>query len=253
MNYFLKNTSNFKYNKTEYNKAIVIYHDMYENILPKINNVEYLSFNEFKIKYSALDYDMIFIVGLNRIITPSNRCDFINEYLQTMTPNIKKISIDSSPFIGEPWRLWFHYSITNTGNFNITYSYVIETEWKKWFLYESNDCRLSHNNILNFIDNTHSDLDLLNTKFNFFNVSDVENETYQKQLNLIIDKYNSPKLIINNLLKLVDNNFLTKINFNSYLDNNIINVPNLGIYRFLVKENIRRMNIYNKVIKYENL
>lgn len=250
--HFLKNTADFYINEKKKN-ILIIYHEKYINNLPIIKNVKKIEFQNYKKNYQKYSPDIIIIVGLNRIITPSNRCDFINEYLQTMTPHIKKYSIDTCPFIGEPWRLWFHYSITNSGKFNITYSYAIETEWKHWFYRERNDCRLAANNISLFINNTYSDLDILRTTFSFMEYIDFNHNYYKEALHFCLQKYNSPKLIINNLLKLCNKHYNININYDSYLTNKKYKIPNLGIYKFIVEENIRRMNIYNKVILNENL
>jgi len=176
----------------------------------------------------------------------------VNEYLQTMTMNIPKICIDIAPFIGEPWRLWFHYSMANCGKFNISYSYAIETEWEKWFYRNTQVCRLSKDNIRLFISNTIADLDLLTSSFKFFDIPEEEQTWYKKIKEHIFLKYNSPKLLINNILKLTNKHFDINFKYDSYLDNKSFELPNIGIYQFIVEENIRRIGIYNEVIKYGN-
>lgn len=244
-NHFIKDTSKPNLNFDIPNGSLVIYRDGYR--LPQFNNVEYINFEEFKKQYSITVAPMFIMVGVNRMINPSNRCDMVNEYLQTMTPNISKISIDNSPFIGEPWRLWFHYSITNTGQFNITYSYAIETEWQHWFYREARDCRVSGDNIKMFIDNTYSDLDRLETVFDFYDVEPHQQEWYEEAKQHIFSKFDSPKLLINNLLKLANKHFQTNIDFDSFRTNVKFTLPDLGVYRFLAEENTRRMKIYNAI------
>jgi hypothetical protein len=182
---------------------------------------------------------------------PSNRCDFINEYLQTMTPNTPKICIDNAPFIGEPWRLWFHYSIANCGHFKITYSYAIETEWQHWFYRNQNDCRLASNNIRLFISDTVSDLDRLTTKFEFHEVSKSDDLWYSQAKEAMFNKYNTPKLWVNNLLKLANKHFDIQFSYDSFLDSKQFVLPDIGVYRFVAEEAKRRMNIYNEVVSYE--
>jgi len=233
--------------------TLVIYRGGFDYKIPSIVGAEYIEFLDYKNKYTMLEPNMIILVGLNRIITPSNRCDFINEYMQTMTPNVPKISVDTAPFIGEPWRLWFHYSIANCGKFNITYSYIIETEWQHWFYRDIQDCRLSGQNIKLFLTDTVSDIQPLKTKFYFSDISEHENKWYQESKKNVFDKFNTPKMLINNILKLTNKYFGLKISYDSFLADEKIIVPDLPIYRFVSEECKRRMNIYNEVISYENI
>jgi len=246
---FLKDTSKALLKDIPKN-TLIIYREGFDYQIPQISGPEYIEFLEYKNKYTLFNPDLIIIIGPNRIITPSNRCDMVNEYLQTMTLNTPKICLDTAPFIGEPWRLWFHYSIANCGKFNITYSYAIETEWEKWFYREVIDCRLSGDHIRLFISDTISDLDPMTSSFCFFEVSGGEQWQYQKMKEHVFSKYNSPKLLINNLLKLANQHFNKKLAYDSWRENKIFEVPDIGIYRFMVEENIRRMNIFNEVIKY---
>ena len=207
-----------------------------------------MEFNKFRVLYSELEIDMLVVIGLNKIITPSNRCDMVNDYMQTMTRNIKKISIDSSPFIGEPWRLWYHYDVGNCNTFNIPHGFAIETEWKHWFYRNRPDSRLAANNIGTFINSTYSDLETLTSSFDFYEVSDKETKYYDKIKDDIINKYNSPKLFLKHILKISNDYFDIKIDWDSYRNNDLYRVPDLGIYKFLAEENIRRRDIYNAVI-----
>lgn len=244
--FFLQKLEEFKIDVPE--NTYLICHEMYTPA--KITGVEIIPFQKWRLEYSNYHPELLIVQGINRMITPSNRCDFINEYMQTLTPNVKKISIDSAPFIGEPWRLWFHYSIANCGNFNINYSYAIETEWKKWFYREVNTCRLDGDNIQLFINSTHSDLPLLNTSFSFYEVDD---EKYNEIKRFIFNKYNSPKQIINNILKETNKAYGIDLKITDYDLNQLIKLPDLKIYRFISEELSRRMRIYNKVVTYETL
>lgn len=243
---------------------LVIYRDGFGYKLPRIPGAEYIEFMEYKKKYTLFQPELIIVIGLNRIITPANRCEMVNEYLQTMTPNIRKICIDTDPFIGEPWRLWFHYSIANCGNFGITYSYAIETEWEHWFYRDTQDCRLSRDNVRMFISDTMSDIEPYQTIFDFTEVSAAEEEWYRQAKKKVFSRRDTPKLIINDLLNITNRHFGLDISFNSFRvrpgeritlfdTSEAITVPDVGIYRFVIEENIRRMGIYNTVISYENL
>ena len=248
---FLKNTATARISNLPAN-TLVIFRDGFGYQLPNIPGAEFIEFLEYKNKYTLLNPEFIVVVGLNRIITPGNRCDMVNEYLQTMTPNVPKICIDSAPFIGEPWRLWFHYSIANCGQFNITYSYAIETEWERWFYRDAVDCRLSRDNIRLFISDTISDIEPLRSSFEFFDVSTTEEDWYLNVKNHIFENYSTPKLLINNLLKQTNKHFNIGLSFNSYRDDQEIRLPDVGIYRFMAEENERRRDFFNEVVKYGN-
>lgn len=248
---FLKNTSAVKTDNLP-TKTLVIFRDGFGYQLPRIPGAEFIEFLEYKNKYMLFEPEFIIVIGLNRIITPSNRCDMVNEYLQTMTPNIPKICIDNAPFIGEPWRLWFHYSIANCGRFNITYSFAIETEWEKWFYRDVPDCRLSRDNIRLAISDTISDIEPMRSSFEFFDIFPLDEDYYVNAKKHVFDKYDTPKMLINNLLKLANKHFGIDLSYDSYLENKIIKLPDIGIYRFVAEENERRRDIYNEVIKYGN-
>jgi hypothetical protein len=240
--YFTNNIDIILHN-LEYSNTIVVYHEMY--IRPLINGVTVIDWVTFRSSYMKYVYDSIVLVGLNRMITPSNRCDFIFDYLTTLTPHIPKIIVDSSPFIGEPWRVFFHYLFSKCNKFGDNYSYTVEGDWKKWYYYLQNDCKISPKNLSMFINNTYSDLDSLNTEFYFFECSNSDLDYYDELKNIVFNKYDTPKMLINNLLKLCNKHFNIDISPDSYLTNRKFVVPCLGVYKFMVEENIRRMGIYN--------
>ena len=112
--------------------TIVAYHAMYEK--PEVKAKQVIEWEKYKGIHSNLEASRIVLIGINRMILPSNRCDFIHAYLTVLTPQIPKIVIDTAPFIGEPWRLYFHYQIANCfSKFGANYSYPIEGEWLRWF------------------------------------------------------------------------------------------------------------------------
>lgn len=231
-------------------RTILTWHPMYQP--PQLPGVEYVEWSKFSVLYSSFEPDLIIIVGLNRLITPSNRCDYVHEYLTTMTPNIPKISIDTTPFIGEPWRLFFHYLYTGINHFGINYSYPVEREWQDWFYRETNDSRLSAENVAMFIKQTWSNLDKLFTRFEFYQPNEIQEEWYVEAKKHVFSKHNTPKMLIAALLKLANDFFQTDISYDSWKTNLKVSVPNLGVYRFMVEENIRRMKIYN-AFSYEEL
>lgn len=233
--------------------TLVLYREGFGYRVPQISGAEYMDFIEFRSSYTALKPPMIIVVGFNRMMNPSNRCDMVFDYLQTMTPSIPKVSIDTAPFIGEPWRLWLHYSITATGTFGLTYSYPIEGEWLRWFYRDEDDCRLSGSNIQTYISDTVSDLPLLQTSFEFWEPNQDDHEWYVEVKTDAFERHNTPKLWILTLLKAANARYDLKISYDSYLVSERFKVPNLGIYRFIAEENLRRMATYNGVISYESI
>jgi len=245
---FLKDTSKAIID-TNVEDTLLVYKEGYK--IPELKNIKYMEFNKFKTVYSELHFSRLILIGLNKIITPANRCNMVNDFMQTMTRNIPKISIDTAPFVGEPWRLWYHYDVTNCEKFGVPHGYAIETEWKKWFYRDTNFCRLSADNVKMFISDTYSDLDKLTTKFDFYDVEDKYIRRYEATKADVINNNNnpSPKLLLNKLLKRCNKFFKVSVNYDSYrINNKKFLLPNLGIYRFVVEENRRRMAIYNAVI-----
>lgn len=206
-----------------------------------------LEFEQFRRVYPNLHANMFIFYGLNKIITPSNRTDFVFEYLFTLSTDIPKVSIDLLPFIGEPWRLWFHYGLCRCGNFGTPYSYAIETEWKHWFYRETTDSRFEASNLGICLDETYSNLDPLGYRADF---EDVDADTlvwYDEVKKHVFEKYDTPKLLISNVLKLCNAKFKLKYGVDSYLEGHM-KLPDLPIYRFIDEECRRRASIYNKVV-----
>lgn len=222
--------------------TLVVVHDMYDK--PDIKG-NFIDWNRFKGSYTDYDPDQYVIVGVNRMITPSNRCDMVNDYLQILTRNKPKVVIDTSPFIGEPWRVWFHYSIAFGEWLGADYSYPIEGDWLKWFLLESNFSKLSADSLPLLITGTESTLNKLTAEFSFYEINDFRMQYYSEVKKMVFEKYGSPKLLIINMLKHLNKYFGVELDFDSYRSNKKITVPDVGIYRHVVQENIRRMNIYN--------
>ena len=222
--------------------SVVVCHEMYDRP-DLVGYRQMIDWTKYRSVYNDLEASKIILVGLNRMITPANRCDFVHTYLATLTPNIPKMVIDTAPFIGEPWRLFYHYLFTETNKFGYSYSYPIEGEWSKWFMRETNDCRLSADNLSMFIVDTFSDLKRLTTEYVFYDVDQVE--WYEEMKKHVLDKYTSPKLWIAHLLSECNKKFGLKVSFDTYLDGGLCSVPDLGVYRFVVEENQRRQGIYN--------
>lgn len=244
---FLKDTSQGDCGKI-LPDTFLIYRDGYS--LPELSNVEYLEFQDFKNQYFNLHTNKLIFVGLNRMITPSNRCDMVFDYMATMTRNIEKISIDTQPFIGEPWRVWWHYDMTNQDKFNLPHSYAMETEWKQWFYKDVNDCRLSAKNLTQYIapNVSYSDLEQYTTTISFYDVKEDEN-WYQEAKDYILKAYHTPKMIVNNLLKVCNKRYELNISYDSFRSNEPLSLPDNKLYRIVGEEIQRRLDIYNTIIQ----
>jgi len=224
--------------------TIVTYHAMYEK--PEVKAKQVIEWEKYKGIHSTLEASRIVLLGINRMITPSNRCDFIHAYLTVLTPHIPKIVVDTAPFIGEPWRLYFHYQIANCfSKFGANYSYPIEGEWRRWFDRDIDECQFSPQNLKDHIVNTLSDLSALTTVFELVPPFANDLEWYEEARKFEFDKFRAPKMLILNLLKVSNKHFGLDVSYDSYLTNQVYKVPDIGIYRFMVEENRRRMGIYN--------
>jgi len=225
----------------------LVYYDGYS--YPKAANLNYMPFLKFKSVYSTLHFNKLIFVGLNRMITPANRCNMVNDFIQTMTRNTDKMSIDTAPFIGEPWRIFYHYDVTNTGRFSVPHGYAIETEWKTWFYRDTNFCRLATENIRGLISDTYSDLEPLKLKIEFEDVDASDQEWYDEIKKHIIERFDTPKMMILTLLKECNKRYGIDFDMDFYRTGYRIILHDLGIYRFVAEENDRRMKIYNEVIR----
>lgn len=224
--------------------TVVIYHAMYDK--PEVKTGMVIEWEKYKSIYSTLEPSRVVLIGINRMITPGNRCDFIHAYLVVMTPQIPKISIDTSPFIGEPWRLYFHYQLVNSfSKFGANYSYPIEGEWKRWFERDVEGCKFSPDNLKDYIVDTYSELPVLTTSFELYGPEKKDLEWYEEVKRFEFDRFRAPKLLLANLLRTSNKHFGLDIGYDSYLTNVSFRVPDIGIYRFMVEENRRRLGIYN--------
>ena len=128
--YYLKHISDFNFD--DFKEYLVIKADIIK--ISNINN-KIVNFSEYKNSYLEYDnYNNLIIVGISRIINPANRCAFINDYLSVMTRNKNKVIVDTIPFMGEPWRMFWGYQFSNMEEeiFNTNYSYPVENNYLKW-------------------------------------------------------------------------------------------------------------------------
>lgn len=245
---FLRDTSSADLSSVDSSRTVILYRDGFY-ARPQVANAVVMEFDDFRNRYDSISFDCVVFVGLNRMISPGNRCDFVFSFLSTATPNIPKYSIDSLPFIGEPWRVFWHYLFTRSGHWPESHSYAVETNWKKWFFRESEDWSGSAANIrLMMGDATYSDLSPLSSQFGFFDASSHE-EWYANIKEHVFKKHSTPKSWVQSLLRECNRRFSLDFGYDSYLSNSAFSLPDLGVYRFVTEENIRRQAIYNEVVR----
>lgn len=220
--------------------TLVVYIDVWD-VNTKYNKIK---FSVFKNTYIDHEPKNIVLVGLNRMRKDSNRYDLIWQYLYKINHFDNRIVINDKPFNKEPWRLWYTYGFLFRKWINGENSFPLQGDYNKWFMRESDDCLISGNNIPEHISNTYTDLDLLHTKFEFYEPSKIESLNYSEIKNLAFEKKETPKSV----LQFMSKGLKFKIDYELYLINKDYKLPNFGFYRFLCEENIRRMEIYNEII-----
>lgn len=69
------------------------------------------------------------VVGLSKIITPGNRTK-VGPLLLRPISGVRRIVVDRTLFVSEPWRAWFPFGCVGARYREYTYSYLAESHWK---------------------------------------------------------------------------------------------------------------------------
>ncbi len=111
---------------------VCVYHKAYAP--PDIPGARYVEFKAFAAapRHHLQDSDGLVWVGLSRSISPSNRTQPVWETVFNLSRGLPKWSIDRVAFVGEPWRLWFHFGLVGATYREYTYSYLAESHWRAW-------------------------------------------------------------------------------------------------------------------------
>ena len=72
---------------------------------------------------------LMVLVGLSRIATPANRTR-VGPLLWGPLPGLRRISVDRTLFVAEPWRAWWHFGAVGAPYRQYTYSYLAESHWR---------------------------------------------------------------------------------------------------------------------------
>ena len=123
----------------------------------------------------------------------------------------------------------------------------METEWQRWFYRDLNDSRLSAKQLDAYLPPIYSNLESLSTTFKF-DTSLSDSTWYEETKNFVFENYATPKMLINNLLKLCNSRYNLKFSYESFKSNLDWVLPDNKLYRFVVEECTRRRDIYNKLI-----
>jgi len=116
------------------------------------------------------------------------------------------------------------------------------------FYRDKHDSRFEPNNLAICLSDTYSDLPLLDYEADFIDIEEEALTWYEEAKRFTFDKYDTPKLLIQNLLKMCNAKFKKKFSMDSYLEGRH-ELPDLPVYRFVDEENRRRVGIYNKVVE----
>jgi hypothetical protein len=235
--YIVKNINDFDFNK--FNDFLIVCHD---SIAIKPNHIKW---SDYKINFLDYDkYNNILLIGTNYMINPHNRCDYINDYLATMTRNKNKVCVNLEPFIGSPWRIFWQFQFANldTDIFGTNYSYPVEGDYDNWFM-RKNNSKFFDNNVVfekikilvetNLLPKTH------NVEF-----YDLDNKFYEETKYLLLETHNTLNKYLQSIIKIMNKHYQVNYSWDSYLSGNY-KLPNLKIYKFMHEENIRRLKIYN--------
>lgn len=111
-------------------EALCVHHKSYTPPLTS-PGCRHIVFDEFKKnpRGAMMGRSTLVLVGMNRIITPSNRTEEVFEVIHNNSTDWLKISMDRTLFISKPWRAWFHFGSVDASYREYTYSYLAESHW----------------------------------------------------------------------------------------------------------------------------
>jgi hypothetical protein len=91
----------------------------------------HLDYEEFATdhKHALSGRSVMVIVGLSRIASPGNRTK-VGPLLWGPIQGVRRISVDRTLFVAEPWRAWWHFGAVGARYREYTYSYLAESHWR---------------------------------------------------------------------------------------------------------------------------
>lgn len=223
---------------------------IHSDVLSPVTKYNKVGFIEYSKSYDQYHIDNIIVVGMNRIRTPERRYDLVFPYMYNMNNFENKFTIDERPFNGEPWRVWYHYGFLYKEWLGTTYSNALESNYQHLFLRDTDYCTVNAENIANNIDGTWSDLEELDTSFEFYTPDPMLVEAYHSIKEWAFEKYSTPRQLIHTMARELNKHIGQKIDYETYLNGGVIRLPDFGVYRFIADENERRMGIYNAIVRH---
>jgi len=187
-------------------KTVCIYEKRYKEMLPQIKNTNHIEFSYLKNNYKDQNFfdgvNNIVFIGLNKIFNLSSRIDPIFDILQYNLSNIQIFSIDTSPYIGDIWRIWTHFSFTRNDFGGYTYSYLLQTDYNKYLSGFSNNNPVSIEKIKEYAKNKiriEYEIYFSTPQITTFKLPPAIHQRYQVLKKELFDKYNRIGPIIKGL------------------------------------------------------
>lgn len=88
---------------------------------------------------SVADSDLLVVCGLvTKICTPSNRVK-LGQFLTEPWWGPPRVSVDTCLFVGDPWRMWWHWGCVGRPFANYFTSYRLESDWKRYVETDQNN------------------------------------------------------------------------------------------------------------------
>lgn len=206
-----------------------------------------IGFSKYSVSYDNYHPDNLVVVGMQRIRTPDRRYNMVFPYMYNLNTFSVKVTIDDRPFMGEPWRLWYQYGFLYGKWLKTSYSNALESDWLHWFYRESETADIA--NLSGEVRDTYTDLPELDFSVSYYPPTDADVEFYTEVKEAAFEKYSTPKQLIQYMSRHLNRHFGLRFGYDSYLESGAVSLPDFGIYRFLGEENVRRMEIYNTVVR----
>jgi len=85
-----------------------------------------------KPRESVAGAELLVVCGLvSRLCTPSNRVR-LGQFLTEPWWGPPRVSVDTHLFVGDPWRMWWHWGCAGKPFANYYTSYRLESDWKRY-------------------------------------------------------------------------------------------------------------------------
>lgn len=108
--------------------TFAVVHPDFEDIVPP--GLERVGVDDLLADRSRLERGgTMVVVGLSRILTPSNRVRYGQVFLRPR-PGLRRVIVDRFLFVGEPWRAFWHMYSVGVPHCGFTDSFLAESRWR---------------------------------------------------------------------------------------------------------------------------